>query len=78
MRMVAGVEMECMDLLQASHAFSGIEMAMWDVLGRKGNLPVYELLGYKPAHSTLHSSLAIRRTALWPGADLPVNVASVP
>ena len=50
-RMTAAVEMECMDLLQAAHTFSGIEMAMWDVLGRKRNVPVYELLGYKKAYS---------------------------
>jgi L-alanine-DL-glutamate epimerase-like enolase superfamily enzyme len=52
-RMTAAVEMECMDLLQASHTFSGIEMAMWDVLGRKLNAPVYELLGYKMSYPKL-------------------------
>jgi L-alanine-DL-glutamate epimerase-like enolase superfamily enzyme len=52
-RMAAAVEAECMDLLQASHTFSGVEMAMWDVLGRKRNAPVYELLGYKTAHPKL-------------------------
>lgn len=52
-RMTAAVEMECMDLLQASHTFSGIEMAMWDVLGRKRNAPVYELLGYKKSYPKL-------------------------
>jgi L-alanine-DL-glutamate epimerase-like enolase superfamily enzyme len=49
----AAVEMECMDLLQAAHTFSGIEMALWDVLGRKLNAPVYELLGYKKAYPKL-------------------------
>lgn len=52
-RMTAAVEMDCMDLLQASHTFSGIEMAMWDVLGRKRNAPVYELLGYKKSYPKL-------------------------
>jgi L-alanine-DL-glutamate epimerase-like enolase superfamily enzyme len=52
-RMTAAVEMECMDLLQASHTFSGIEMALWDVLGRKRDAPVYELLGYKETHAKL-------------------------
>jgi L-alanine-DL-glutamate epimerase-like enolase superfamily enzyme len=51
--MAAAVEMECMDLLQAAHTFSGIEMALWDVLGRKRNAPVYELLGYKKAYPKL-------------------------
>lgn len=51
--MAAAVEMECMDLLQAAHTFSGIEMALWDVLGRKRNAPVYELLGYRKAYPKL-------------------------
>lgn len=51
--MSAAVEMECMDLLQAAHTFSGIEMALWDVLGRKRNAPVYELLGYRRAYPKL-------------------------
>ena len=52
-RLAAAVEMECMDLLQAAHTFSGIEMALWDILGRKRNAPVYELLGYKKAYPKL-------------------------
>ena len=51
--MSAAVEMECMDLLQAAHTFSGIEMALWDVLGKKRHAPVYELLGYKRAYPKL-------------------------
>ena len=47
--LAAAVELECMDLLQAAHTWSGIEMALWDVLGKKRNAPVYELLGYKKA-----------------------------
>ena len=52
-RIAAAVELECMDLLQAAHTFSGIEMALWDILGRKRDAPVYELLGYKKAYSKL-------------------------
>jgi L-alanine-DL-glutamate epimerase-like enolase superfamily enzyme len=52
-RMSAAVELECMDLLQAAHTFSGIEMALWDLLGRKLRAPVYELLGYKRAYAKL-------------------------
>lgn len=48
--LAAAVELECMDLLQAAHTWSGIEMALWDVLGRKRNAPVYELLGFKKAY----------------------------
>ena len=51
--MSAAVEMECMDLLQAAHTFSGIEMALWDLLGKKRNAPVYELLGYRKAYPKL-------------------------
>ena len=36
-----------MDLLQAPHTFSGIEMALWDLMGKKYNEPVWSLLGYK-------------------------------
>jgi L-alanine-DL-glutamate epimerase-like enolase superfamily enzyme len=49
----AAIELECMDLLQAAHTFSGIEMALWDLLGRKCEAPVYELLGYERAFPKL-------------------------
>jgi len=52
-RLAAAVELECMDLLQAAHTFSGIEMALWDLLGRKHQAPVYELLGYTKAFPKL-------------------------
>lgn len=52
-RIAAKVELECMDLLQAAHTFSGIEMALWDLLGRKLRAPVYQLLGYKRAFPKL-------------------------
>ena len=51
--LVVTVEMECMDLLQAAHTFSGIEMALWDLLGRKREVPVHELLGYKKTYPKL-------------------------
>ena len=41
------LELNSMDLLQAAHTFSGIEMAMWDVLGRVRGEPVWRMLGYK-------------------------------
>lgn len=52
-RIASAVELECMDLLQAAHTFSGIEMALWDLLGRKQSAPVYELLGYSKAYPKL-------------------------
>ncbi len=39
-----------LDLLQADHTLSGIDIAMWDLLGRKMEVPVYQLLGYQRAY----------------------------
>jgi len=39
-----------MDLLQTDHTLSGIDMAMWDLVGKKLNTPVYQLLGYKKSY----------------------------
>ena len=41
------VAYQSMDLLQAAHTYSGIEMALWDLLGKFLNEPVWRLLGYK-------------------------------
>src|SRR5882672_10897390 len=38
-----------MDLLQAPHTWSGIEMALWDLLGKARGEPVWRLLGYPRA-----------------------------
>jgi L-alanine-DL-glutamate epimerase-like enolase superfamily enzyme len=38
------------DLLQADHTLAGIDAAMWDLLGRQLQAPVYELLGYKQSY----------------------------
>lgn len=35
-----------MDLLQAAHTWSGVEIALWDLLGRKLEQPVWKMLGY--------------------------------
>src|SRR5688572_23738103 len=40
------VRANSLDLLQADHTLSGIDMAMWDLLGRRRGEPVYRLLGY--------------------------------
>ncbi len=47
------IEFECMDLLQAPHTWSGVEMALWDVLGKARSEPVWRLLGYKSAFHKL-------------------------
>jgi L-alanine-DL-glutamate epimerase-like enolase superfamily enzyme len=49
-RIAGRVAYDCMDLLQAPHTFSGIETAMWDLLGKAKGEPVYRLLGYDRVH----------------------------
>jgi L-alanine-DL-glutamate epimerase-like enolase superfamily enzyme len=44
------VRANSLDLLQADHILSGIDMAMWDLLGKRLNEPVYALLGYKQVY----------------------------
>ena len=44
------VAYQSMDLLQAAHTYSGIEMALWDLLGKFLNEPVWRLLGYKNSY----------------------------
>lgn len=43
------VRANSLDLLQADHTLSGIDMAMWDLLGRKLGEPVWKLLGWPRA-----------------------------
>jgi L-alanine-DL-glutamate epimerase-like enolase superfamily enzyme len=38
-----------LDLLQADHTLSGIDMALWDLLGKRLSEPAYRLLGYEAA-----------------------------
>ncbi|WP_395638062.1 mandelate racemase/muconate lactonizing enzyme family protein [Pseudolysinimonas sp.] len=40
-----------MDLLQAAHTWSGIEIALWDLLGTVREEPVWRLLGYSENHA---------------------------
>jgi L-alanine-DL-glutamate epimerase-like enolase superfamily enzyme len=48
-RITRDVRAKSLDLLQADHTLSGIEMALWDLLGKRFEQPVYELLGYPVA-----------------------------
>jgi L-alanine-DL-glutamate epimerase-like enolase superfamily enzyme len=52
-RMSANVVYASMDLLQAAHIWSGVEMAMWDLLGRRRGVPAYQLLGHAKAYPKL-------------------------
>jgi L-alanine-DL-glutamate epimerase-like enolase superfamily enzyme len=38
-----------LDIAQTDHTFSGIEIALWDLLGKQRGQPVYKLLGYERA-----------------------------
>jgi L-alanine-DL-glutamate epimerase-like enolase superfamily enzyme len=44
---------QSLDLLQADHVLSGIDMALWDLLGKRLSEPVYRLLGYKTAYAKM-------------------------
>lgn len=47
------VRARSLDLLQAAHTLSGIDMALWDLLGRMRGEPVWRLLGYVQAYPKL-------------------------
>ncbi len=54
----ADVAYNSMDLLQAAHTFSGVEMALWDILGKAHGEPVWRLLGYRASYpKTPYASL---------------------
>jgi L-alanine-DL-glutamate epimerase-like enolase superfamily enzyme len=52
-RISAAVHENSLDLLQADHTLSGIDIALWDLLGKKLDAPVYQLLGYTKAYGKL-------------------------
>lgn len=75
-RISARVRARSLDLLQAAHTLSGIEIALWDLLGRAREMPVWQLLGGTRSHpktpyasalfgddpqQTLHKAAAVRR-----------------
>lgn len=45
------VRANSLDLLQADHTLSGIDIALWDLLGRRLNEPVWKLLGYGSSYA---------------------------
>src|SRR5262249_54834138 len=48
-RINALVHANSFDLLQTDHTLSGIDVALWDLLGKKLSEPIYRLLGYPRA-----------------------------
>ena len=60
----AAVAYNSMDVLQAAHTYSGIEMALWDLLGKARGEPAWKLLGYTASHpKTPYASLLFGDTA---------------
>jgi L-alanine-DL-glutamate epimerase-like enolase superfamily enzyme len=58
------VRANSLDLLQADHTLSGIDIALWDLLGRRRNEPVWKLLGYKSSFpKTPYASVLFGDTA---------------
>ncbi len=58
------VRANSMDLLQADHTLSGIDIALWDLLGRQMGEPVWKLLGYKKCFGkTPYASVLFGNTA---------------
>ena len=46
------------DLLQAPHTLSGLDIALWDLLGKSRGEPVYALMGYHQAYAkTAYASM---------------------
>ena len=63
-RIALDVEYNSMDLLQAPHLWSGIEMALWDLLGKKAAQPIWQLAGYTRAYSKIpYASMLFGNTA---------------
>jgi L-alanine-DL-glutamate epimerase-like enolase superfamily enzyme len=52
-RIARQIELDSMDLLQAAHTWSGVEIALWDVLGKSRGEPVWNLLGYRESFAKL-------------------------
>jgi len=50
-RINALVREQSFDLLQADHTLSGIDIALWDLLGKKLGEPVWRLLGHPRAYA---------------------------
>ena len=52
-----------LDLLQADHTLAGIDIALWDLVGKKKGAPVFDLLGYKKSYpKTPYASLLFADT----------------
>jgi len=60
----ADVAYNSMDLLQSAHTWSGVEMALWDLLGKARGVPAWQLLGQAKAFPKLpYASVLFGATA---------------
>jgi len=50
-RINAMVRANSFDLLQTDHTLSGIDVALWDLMGKKLGQPVYRLIGYERSYA---------------------------
>ena len=58
------VRANSLDLLQADHTLSGIDIALWDLLGRRLDEPVWKLLGYTQSYPKMpYASVLFGNTA---------------
>lgn len=55
-RIHAEVKRNGMDLLQTDHALSGIDIALWDLLGNREQAPVWSFLGGRNVPKTAYAS----------------------
>ena len=62
-RIALDVARNSMDLLQAAHTFSGVEIALWDLLGKVRDEPVWRLLGFRSSEPKIpYASLLFGET----------------
>src|SRR5688572_2462985 len=52
-RLRAKVLRQGLDIQQLHHAYSGADIALWDLVGKKLGKPVYQLLGARQQHAKL-------------------------
>lgn len=52
-RIASQIQLNSMDLPQAAHTWSGVEIALWDLLGKCRGEPIWQMLGYRESFPKL-------------------------